>query len=796
MKPPNTDIRSYLAQLEGALIQCRLMQNWSADLQFDSNGGNTVYAVDADIVATYGNPSSHADEREARIGYGQIFSTDDSETNAAIAERLVDHIFFEINPNIPLLLIPPIETEVVSMLHAISQQLGSEPPQKWFDKETVRSAISEIAKSKEVPKEIQQRILRLIYAQSDSPQNEYLRLSRLLELERINSPEWFASYFGEGHEFGLEMLPMSKLGDLIEHTSRKLEWFRALTSGNEKSLDHKKRAALDRDADALARLETWNTRLAPKNWRILYITGARHILEAASSRRFETSNFASRFIRHPRHFLASINLLRREDSDASLDRDSKTSDFGTWLQTFLASAEVGIDSGHGAQLLGPLSDSSKRAALSSVEKKPELPRRFAQDWKAYANQIRDTYESPKKIVAQIFDEIAGDAGAKAVLHDWIALRASLDSKLNQIADRCWEACFKIATASGVLFLYSGNDALAQPSRSVPPLRLDHGDDTQKFLDTMSRWHVRSDLDAAVYDQGVRSIEREWPQEADRKYIYYLVHAALFAARSEWQIAADLADRALSFSNLQINANGSRANGREANFLAASCRRHSVDVPDQLEIAESYLNRAIEVHKKEFAADPSLDVLPERFEAEQLAIDVSRLMFERLDAQNALTGARSLSVASHEWERSALATVERHDSLRERLVEQATSAAVVSKTRPHEMPRDVRRLMARLATNECGLLMCFREFEIERIAQLIVNIERWQIMGGKVIGDRSYFRESIILAGRALVGNARASRRQIRDHFSETAIERYSVFPYDAPRFAHFRDIALAAAKHR
>jgi hypothetical protein len=782
--------KEYLHLLEDAMVQWRLMQSRKEDRDFEDADGTIIYAIDADIFKMYGDPKSVAKNEGHRLGYGQVFRSDTEEQNTAIASRLADYIFFYLDLSLPLLIIPPIEIETASILNALIGKLGSEPPTEWLDKELLKTLQDNLPALRDVPSDIYEKFLQFVYLKTSSPEEEYRRLCRLLESNRIASPEVFSTNETVPESVRQVLRPFSKVTELIQHSTFKNGWYDALTDGEEKHFDWRKRVKFERDADALARLELWNKMLVPLNYRIVYITGARHILNCAYSNSVSIQSFTKRCIRHPRYFLAHEGSMQKKQNEESAGEDRLyASSFEKMIQVFLANSQILEAEDFPSEVSTKLNLEQGRAALSVLSSKPGLATEFSREWAGYLDWVLDSYQSPKQIQRKITEELGSILGAASLLSSWQKVRDGLDVKIESEVESAWDACFRQAASSGYVFgANRRRKGQAFPARILAPLRLDHGQKTQAFLYEMSHVSTDSGFNHAAYQDGVEAIHSEWETENDRKYIYYLVHAALFAALAEWEVAERLAIRAVRFSECPTKERRHNAHGREAYFLAAVCRRYAFENASDLIKAKGHLNKAKNILIDETSLDPTLDVLPERFEAEELAIEVTELMLSRLPDRGGSASHTRLIAPNDEWESDARLLNTKQMELIKRLAEIESKLASSSEQNKESVFDDLLRLTSRLKMNTCSLQICMRTPNIASILKIATEIEKTQ--AGAAKRDKNYFRDCVLLLSKALQIPAAATREAILSQFSDENIKLNKLMPYDTGRFLLMKDLAL------
>jgi len=310
-----------VSRARDAAVQLRYMLPWFEDRSFEKRGGRLLYAVDADVFHVYGAPHQRA--------FGRVFFDDNADLSAALAQRLTDHIFFRVAPHKPMLVVPPIEQDIGSIMDALVLKFGSEPPSLNVDFGELEKNIEQLRTSGIAASDrntIYNLILKLVYLRTGAPAT-YRALARLIALDRIAGPEAMAKAHAEVVALQKVFRPFREIQDIYEHIKLRDTWSKRLAKHRQPS--GRKRENLERDADCIARIDIWNRQLNKSNIRILYITATPLIHEAVLR-----SERGGSFIRHPRYFLASESVfgdLYRTD----LPNDASA--FFGWLQTFVGS---------------------------------------------------------------------------------------------------------------------------------------------------------------------------------------------------------------------------------------------------------------------------------------------------------------------------------------------------------------------------------------------------------------------------------------------------------------------------
>ena len=598
------------------------MRAWEYDQSLKDQGWATYYAVDADVFTTYGSVERQALRTKDRPGYSEVFFDDPPAGSYGLAERIVDHIFFHLQPGMPLLVIPPIDFEIRNILSAMTLRLGREPTPVTIDPEAIAAAIAEIRnldRNEQIPPDILTHFSKLLSVQENSARAEYLRLSNLLELRRVVPSHALEIEDGYPKIVADAINSENDVAELYEHILLSSEWIDRLSKKPGVRLAEYRQQKLIRDAYALARLEIWNRKLADQKARVIYVTGAPHILNAALSYKKENINFFSTSIRHPRYFLASPEVVVRSDTSSNSEGKS-SSQFFEWIVTFLADCRLDPATSYKSVGDFQIDQEFEKAAKVAFRRDPNLGADIQAKWRDYLLSIAASYVPPEQVLELTKRELRQSQQISA-LDDWKKFREKIDSRIEEENDRAWDDCFRTATRAGFFVGYEAGARKGEPpSRLVPPLRFDRWPQTEDFVKFMSEWRdPKSDI-VAQYEARLEKVREE--TKGDFLYAYYLAHAALFAARGDWRIGAILSVRAIGKASHPEPENETTGHGREACYLAAYCLRHRFKTISDLVEAESYLDRAIAIYHKEIAKKPSLVALPDRFEAEKLAFTMT------------------------------------------------------------------------------------------------------------------------------------------------------------------------------
>jgi len=761
--------RDLVSRVRDAAVQLRFMSPWFEDRRFEKRGGRLLYAVDADVFTVYGAP-----HQRAGLELGRVFFDDDADLSAALAQRLTDHIFFRLTPAKPLLIAPPMQEDIASVLHGLFSKFGSEPPSLDIDFAKLQKNVEQLRTIGIAPSDhnsIYNLILKFVYLQTGSAAT-YRALARLVALDRIAGPEAVIRYYADVPTLARVLQPFRKLHDIFDHIKLRETWSKRLTE--HRKLGERRRENLERDADCIARIDIWNRQLEKSNIRILYITGAPSIHEAVLRNSPEGS-----FIRHPRYFLANESLFREFQR---VDLPSSESGFFGWLQTFVGSISnaARFDSDRPFDLNSSYLEAVVRAEDQNIRSSLEMQDR----WRDFTREFREAYRPPDRVQDQIISDVSNQLSGIKTLTEWNKLRDQLDAQIQDITAKAWDDCFFIATRTGFAVRSETTGRATTPARTVPPIYFDSWPKTRAFIRKLSRWHEPGDFERDVYERGVNDVRSDDPSG----YAYYLAHAALFSGRGEWRTAAALCDHAITVAPGLGKKIDTQANGREAHYLGGYSRRHTVRDPNELDALYAYVRRAKEIYREEQKKRPGLDAIGERFDSEELSIDLTRLMFERY--------TRPLEDLRTDFVKSAEELLSKILALKIRVADRIVD--LCDKNKDHEMLRrceTAKQLFARISVNIISLsLTSFGSRSAERPEFVeAFSYLREYVNSGDEDGlemKKSFFIRSALITAEALLKAANIRKRNIEEHFigSQSAL----IFPYDRARFAHWSQIALSA----
>jgi hypothetical protein len=780
-----TDQGTFVQHVTDAAHQLWLMRPWEYDQALAADNWATFYAVDADVFSAYGSPMSEARRERGRPGYAEVFADDPEPLSFSLAHRLMDHIFFGLQPSLPLLVIPPIDSEFGTILNALTARLGREPAPMAIDDEVIAEQVQIMVNfiGKEIPADVLSRFTALAAFTGNSPQTKYQRLTHLLELRRVLPSTQVGPADGFPSELVKVLNASWSLEDSLEYADLSGKWLAQLNQhGPLESTRVRKRDSSILDAYALARLELLNNRLAPNKIRIVYVTGAVHLIRAAAEERRETGSlkpddFYTRYVRHPRYFLASPEVVAASPHVVGLSMPlSETgvgsSEFYEWVVTFLADCK--IPSGAGERF--KMDEGLLSAARKAFESYPKLGEDLRTRWQGYLKELAASYKAPGEVLGLIVQDLVRTSETRAI-RGWQEVRERIDDQIEAAKDKTWDACFRSATKVGLFVAYADPGADREPSRLVPPLRFDLWPKTEIFINSLSAWSRPDPVQAGQYQAAIDEVEVETGRD-DFPYAYYLAHAALFAARGDWRVGAILAIRALLKVKSPSPAPGTLTHGREASYLAAYCLRHRARNDADLFEAQAYLDRAISIYAAEIAVKPELRTLPQRFAAEKLAFKMTELF--RRQFSEKLSDDTPVATSPVEW-----AGLRANFIALEAEVAETISARSLSAADAGDYELCAARLVSRLNANIMMSSIMMLSLDDAIFVAAGEKLNRFIAVSPS---NRSYYLSTLDMIWRAVRSGEKISRRKVWNHFSDEQIAYHSVLPYDRKRYAFMKAV--------
>ena len=806
----NTDRVAVLDEyVEDAAWQRLHLLGWQRDRRFVESGGQIIYSIDTDILKLFLNPVRMAvphpkSGRGPGPGYTQIFRHDPPELSIALGRTVAEFIFFRLGKRSSILMLPPLEREVGEMFQAVALDADREHRDAFDELDRLRVDVTAFVKRIQLISNREERLNLMINEMPrlhgflfgySGPSVELKRFAVLLEHSPLTDLDNFMSK------------PRRIDAGTVEHLRRELNsvrsWieFSYLQGGWEdrvKPLKSRRMAAKNIEADcrALARVEQLNRILKSFNVRVVHVTGDRAIFKAAVGYRLDLddSSFAECYLRSPRSFLAEPSVLFTEDS-SDLRRAEEVI---PWLDIFLANIIEGEEVSS-VELLGFLEQTPQQrhgTVQRVLEHDPDAGIIFQNRWDDFCgpitlNHIRSTVEESSSHIEQYLSILSGWAdgsapkdsqsfrkAARELREETNSFERILDDLEGLVVERVlttWRDCFAAATSTGFSLLRFGADG-EPPARSSLPITFAKFQAASNFFSGMLR-----DGSSGRYREMIDALH----DEDDTGYLFYLAFGALFGAQGKWRVARILADRALAIVETGSHEQHSgKINGREAYYLRAAAQRLTARHHDDFDKAENDLRKARDALKQSRADNLNHPITDLRFDAEQVAVDLSRLLFdlfeEKVDERDPwLESLGRLQMNIIEL----LGRVDRE--LREENAGERVRRALLV----NYLMCVIARAMPPFGT--------FNSLEVRMSDRSIFNDLRERMTGQ--IGARieqSYLHRAVLLAAGALLDPPetaaafRSRRAELLDHFQESGITENLITTYDRRRFEFMRDFAM------
>lgn len=545
------------------------------DKNFRSAGGDVIYAIDSNIAQFLCDPVSRASPASGHLGFGAIFGGEGETQANLVANALAEHLFIALRANGPMLMIPPVTSELTSYVKRLSSDVAKRKGSGEFY-EQAETLVSELARRDSYDGDAEslirsaQEYLFLRYGKAASLR----RIRHMLSTKQIlssdvasQSEERLFSKFVKA-----QLQPERDILSMVRLSASARVWSDVLSRsrGNVPEI-------IARDGYTLARIEEINKKLSrgERPTRLVYVSSDRSLFDAVAAR-----NSKWIFLRDPVGFLSELSIFeraQRDDSTSMVD-----------VLKFLAN-------------------------LPRSERLQQEQTEFSEHWQRYLAEATASFQ-PHESVAEYFYE------KQILIHRYTETLKTFQEEMVRLQEQTWEDCFSVgAFLSGAL---ETKFVPAHHPRNVPPIVLEDWTTTQAAVDQFLSWHLPEHFVLEDYRQALRAIQTE-----DRTgYARYLALAALAASRGDWGLAVSLARRANERADLSAPARAGGPNGREATFLEAVARRHDARSIGDLDEAEVLLSRAVAIHSAECSAPNMVDAISERFQGERIALMITRLNF--------------------------------------------------------------------------------------------------------------------------------------------------------------------------
>ncbi len=665
---------------EDAAMQAWLMAPRVHDVRMQQSTGDQglgwkfSYAVDTNIFHAFVNPTR--DYRSAKIPPGRIFRFDSADRQYQIAASLLNFIWTELaGKAVPLLVLPPIDREVAGavdqVINAYQGARGQVPNEgAEVENHTLNAVLAQVAKEGHelTPQDVAEIRELLLLNPGEFPALRRMRM--LFEQQKIVNSGRLGYGAGVSQAVREGLRGAGDRDEVVAFSKMRSSWVkRLMETGRPKSVQ------AERDAEALARLEMCNKRLADAKIRerLVYITLDSSIIESGESYiwpHVEATrqgslpdepagvfgrppiSFTGLFVRHPRAYLNEETVLRPpvtnkfpdRESRPSSDADLRSQGLGGWLTVLLGRlVDFGpIPAPRDGKMNLPENMVKAVNGYASAQLKNTEPdedigaiqKNMLDEWNKFeAAAIRDIPEIWSDQIKKALKTIECEEGEIRFFDRLQKIRKDFAKELNEHFENVIRATIQAR------FVFQVSEFEPLPAREVVPLYFEARPALIAFMSAAHRWLRNEkggrprpfllteyqDLRVAVQLEGDPDEKRIEPTG----YGDDLAHAHLFALMGQWTTAAVLARRAGEMAMREVK-NPLGPNGREAYYFEAFCKRYSARSPRDLIGLKELLEKALNISSQEMAC-PNVsrldhDPIEERFKGELLALKVSATFF--------------------------------------------------------------------------------------------------------------------------------------------------------------------------
>jgi hypothetical protein len=820
---------SYLTrQIEDAAMQRYFLAARHRDKELEEQGWQLSYAAGSDVFSLHAEPARRAAAgRSQVVGTGEIFRDDDDSNKAAIAAALGAFVWFDLQPDLPLLLIPPLNQSVRRTVAALTDRFAH-ATQSSPALEQVRARLQARGVSLE-PGDME--LIRQA-ALLDGEGRTLDRIRTLLEKGRLLSMDAGLPSGRFPGALSNALRPFESQKELNEFHHHQRMWLRGLLikrgwvrlesyddtrdtvdffirAGNLKvitrdgdSMEIDKfitRGQFDRSikeaAEGMARLSLINNRLPKEPGAkalLLFITGDISLHDVGSVMNGRPNmSFTQSYIRHPRCFLDEPGVLR-PISGPDGEHTTPTDVLDICLGRFDDMPAPFEGPWRGAFRLAP--DALDRVS-EVVAKDRTVAGATLDRWRELVRTTQNL-EPPPTYLSTISRIISVDPSRLRQEIDLIRPKIELEIW------RAWESYFEIVVELRFVIEVAG--ANSPKPRLVPNLIFEGKPAVERFFAGAESWLRNSaSFSSAEYRSlrdGLISYEPgpSGGEPVRNGYYSYLAHGWLLATQGQWQSAAILAKRAGEASSVAGDYKPGRPNGRESKYFEAFCRRHSAKSRADIQDLDELLRSAKKIAEAEAGQAPldgiPLDVVPERFESERIALALSDILFAWHDSGD-------ISRISPEVERQLRMILQRIVTQIEDIHVGVQTAGLVHRSSEktimttdlqwtdYRKCQDTRKqLLQRAWRNYFGIGLMIRDYEIVEDAWEGLRSELQNEGLMLPSNDLSQFGMLIDACGKVIFSRSQVERLQADkaledfDDKLRTAPREYATMPYDRDRF--------------
>lgn len=723
------------------------IKGWQLDDDFRQDGGITIYSVDTDILALY-------IDRQNRE-YTKIFSKDKEEFKAAVAEGIVDSIFFEKlghknRTGVPrsLVLLPGIDKELVRVIGAIVSKLATEAENaaknaKHIDIEEEIRTIESIKDnqnklqyfSEALPDHyavffgdntLQQKIQRITRISRE------FRLTALARIDRTMTDR-FPLQFVEC----IRRLP-AELNDERRRVRAAIE--QKVARSSETSPESR-----EADVEALSWLIALNQHLKPEGIRIIHITGTESLLAGCQKLSIgrdgrlldhgtSGSSVTEAYLRHPLAFWRSPEFKRSFLEGVS---GFNIDDWTQWVNPLLPSTR-------------PL----KRRVISETARKvqAENPRAlhdFERKWENFSLAVI----SAQALALGRFN------------NDGASILRNISSLYQQLYEEFLESSALLGLA-----VTSKIGGAGLPSRLLPIVMFDANRDADTAI-----YRVIKRLEGDKYSY--QAAFTELRKAGANNYFMYIAISVLFTREKQYKAAMTYASMAIQTAQElpRSQARKEQVSGREAYYLMAVLLRTQARKYADFVVAQRTLVTARYcLNSVDREINPEIDITDFRFNSEELAHKVSRFLFDKF-----------------------VGKVDPHVDLDEitKMGETILSTKISSRERRHS---DI--IYLRTYVNMFSIMIHHAPAR-RRITTNDKELERWRnwyqtadaIFIKLHTAEKTYLHKVVLIVARAVlfgckIGEAHCMQNYTGKYLSNEEIRANSVLIYDDTRLKDLREV--------
>lgn len=622
----------------------------NADRARMRKGGTVFYVIDNDVIINITapwkihqiRPSSRASTRKhlmRKRHYLKNLIEDDSRAQQALNHILGE--YFSRRPaaakSIPFLLLEPGEAELKGLWNEVFELAGREESSLEQEYAEVHAILSfEHGITKMQRDQVERLVDRLVNCLREGPLVELQRIVSLQEAENILP----ADRVVDNNE---ALLPVPDAAARKQIAELEKDWLDRI----DRQRPSKRRVGADErdpwptnnyvDAAVLARVGWINSQFESQATdpaaaqRLCLITGDSTLEYLANKKVLRSSEtFARHYLRSPTCFLADPEFFEHA---------------GVETPQFLARlpAPAAAD-GNPVAAEGAIGQPGGRSfahwVMMVFPKIDKEPMRLEQQVALAAKQARLEWAAYLRGVASIERLVEFDQRVQeqddAVKSDFKLSNDQTRLRLLQLQEAMREvskAAMTRFSAAGLLAgFWSIPSSRRWPSRVPPVIKFESLPKTREFVRRLQALGTLDDAQTQLDREAINELERA---EDGTGYTRYMVFALAFALAGEWRSAYTVARAALSVAETYDRKKwrSSTVKGDEAAYLCSVCRLLSAARIEDLYESEQFLRMARE---RQLAApwSPSLEGLANRdayrdprFEAAQLAIEISRLHFK-------------------------------------------------------------------------------------------------------------------------------------------------------------------------